>query len=163
MPAKQIAFAFITFLHDLFTAIWVGGLITLGLTVLPAARKVLGMGPETRQLMQAIQRRLSRLVYAAIVVLAVTGMLLARRSPAFQGVLSFATPYATVLSLKHILVLLMIVLALVRSLALGGATAPSTPAQEKRKVALLLLNMVLGVLVLLLSGFSAALGAPPPL
>jgi len=37
-------FAIVTFLHDLFTAVWIGGVITLGITVLPSAKKVLGNG-----------------------------------------------------------------------------------------------------------------------
>jgi putative copper export protein len=162
MPSKQIVFALVTFLHDLFTAVWVGGLITLGLAVLPSARKVLGKGPETKKLMHVVQNRLSPLVYVSIVGLGVTGMLLARRSPAFQGLFGFGSPYATVLSSKHILVLLMVVIALIRTLVLGRAAGPSGLAQEKLKAGLLLLNMVLGVAILLLSGFSAALSAPPP-
>ena len=42
MPSKQIVFALVTFLHDLFTAVWIGGLVTLALSVLPSARAVLG-------------------------------------------------------------------------------------------------------------------------
>ena len=69
----------------------------------------------------AVQARLSRFAWVSIVGLAVTGMLMARRSPAFGGIFSFANPYAAVLSIKHILVLLMIVLALYRSLFLMRA------------------------------------------
>lgn len=39
MPTKTIVFGLITFLHDLFTAAWIGGLITLGLTVMPSVKK----------------------------------------------------------------------------------------------------------------------------
>jgi len=160
MP-KQIVFAIVTFLHDLFTVVWVGGLITLGLVVLPSARKVFGVGQETRKLMDAIQRRLSAFVYVSIVGLLVTGVLLSNRAPAFQGLFRFANPYSTVLAFKHLLVLLMIAVALLRSLAFRRA---SGPAQERLKVGLLFLNIALGILVLLLSGFSAALaaGGPPP-
>jgi len=162
MPTKQIVFALMTFLHDLFSAIWVGGLITMGLAVLPAARKVLGMSPETKKLMQVLQKRLSRLVYASIVGLLVTGMLLANRSPGFQGLFGLGNPYATVLGIKHILVLLMVTIALIRTLALGRGGRSASPAQEKLKAGLLLFNMVLGVAVLLLSGFNAALSALLP-
>lgn len=163
MPPKQITFALVTFLHDLFTAVWIGGLITLGLAVLPSVRAVLGMGPETKELMNAIQKRLSPLIYVSIVGLIVTGLLLSRRSPDFQGPFGFGSAYATVLSLKHVLVALMVGIALYRSLVLGRKSAPSSPRQEKLKVGLLLVNAVLGIAVLLLSGFSAALGAGPPL
>jgi len=162
MPAKQIVFALVTFLHDLFTAVWVGGLITLGLTVLPSARKVLGMGPQTKQLMDAIQKRLSVLVYVSIVGLILTGMLQANRASEFQGLFSFDNNYSTVLSLKHVVVMAMVGIALYRSLVLGRWRGPATPAQEKLSARLLFLNIVLGVGVLLLSGFATALGSGPP-
>jgi len=162
MDPKLIVFAIITFLHDLFTAVWVGGLITLGLTVLPSAKKVLGKGPEMKKLMDAIQKRLSVMVYVSIVGLLLTGLLQANRAQDFQGLFSFANTYSIFLSLKHVLVLAMIAITLYRSLVLGRRTGPSTPAQEKLSVKLLLLNMVLGVAVLLHSGFGAALAAVPP-
>jgi len=161
MPPQQIVFALITFLHDLFTALWIGGLLTLALSVRPAAIRVLGKGPESNKVLMAVQARLSRFAWVSIVGLAVTGMLMARRSPAFGGIFSFANPYATVLSIKHILVLLMIVLALYRSLFLMRAKGPTNPRQEKLKKVLLLANLLLGVAVLILSGFSSVLAASP--
>ncbi len=163
MSVQQIVFALVTFLHDLFTAVWVGGLFTLGIIVLPSARKVLGAGPQTKQLMDAIQKRLSVLVYISIVVLAVTGILLANRNPAFQGLFSFGNPYSTVLTLKLILVLAMVAVALIRSLVLGRQRGPATPSREKLSAGLLFINILLGIVVLLLTGFAVALssGTPP--
>jgi len=162
MPSKQIIFAIVTFLHDLFTTVWIGGLITLGLTVLPSAKKVLGMGPQTKNLMDAIQKRLSVLVYVSIAGLLLTGLLLSNHSPAFQGLFNFGNPYSTVLALKHVLVLAMIAVSLYRSLILGRRSGPATPSQEKLSAGLLFLNIILGVAILLLSGFSVALGSVPP-
>jgi len=162
MPVQQIVFALVTFLHDLFTAVWVGGLITSGITVLPSARKVLGAGPQTKKLMDTIQKRLSVLVYVSIVVLVVTGMLQANRNPAFQGLFRFGNPYSTVLTLKHILVLAMVAIALYRSLALGRRSGPSTPSQEKLSAGLLFLNIALSIVVLLLTGFAVAFSSGPP-
>ncbi len=163
MPVKQIVFALVTFLHDLFTVVWVGGLITLGLTVLPSARQVLGQGSQMKKLMDTIQKRLSVLVYVSIVGLVLTGLLLSNRSPAFQGIFRFGNAYSAVLTLKHVLVLVMVAVALVRSLVLGRRSGPSTPSQKRMSAGLLFLNIALGVAVLLLSGFSAALssGMPP--
>lgn len=161
MPAKQIVYAMVIFLHDLFTAIWVGGVITLGITVLPSAKKVLGKGPQTKQLMDAIQKRLSTWVYVSIVGLALTGLLQANRSPAFLGLFSFGNAYSTVLALKHILVLAMVAVALYRSLVLGRRRGPSSPAQEKLSAGLLFLNIALGTAILLLSGLSTALASGP--
>ena len=161
MP-KQVLFAVIVFLHDLFTAVWIGGLITLSFTVLPSARQVLGQGPQMKTLLNAIQKRLSVLVYVSIAGLIVTGAFQANRNPAFEGLFRLNSAYATALSLKHVAVVVMIGITLVRSLVLGRRRAPLTPPQEKLNLGLLLLNAALGVVVLLLTGLSVAYGSPPP-
>ena len=152
MP-QQIVFAVVTFFHDLFTVIWIGGLIVLGGVVLPAARKTLGTGLQTKALMAAIQKRLGVLVYISIAGLLVTGVLLSRRAAAFEGMFRFGNTYSLVLGIKHVLTLLMIAVTLLRSVILRRVT---DPALEKLKALLLFLNLALGILVLLLSGFSAA-------
>jgi len=162
MMPKQVVFALVTFLHDLFTAAWVGGMLTLVISVLPAARDALGKGPVMKRLVDAIQKRLSVVVYVSIVGLAVTGMLLSNRSAAFQGLFSVGNTFSAVLAAKHVLVIAMVAIALVRSLALGRRPGPLTASQENLNLLLLLANAVLGVAVLLLSGFSAAYASPPP-
>ncbi|MDF1515690.1 MAG: CopD family protein [Anaerolineae bacterium] len=157
MPTKTIVFALVTFLHDLFTAVWIGGLITLGLSVIPTAKKVLGKGPQTKKLVDAFQKRLSVLVYVSIVGLLLTGVLQANRSTEFQGLLHFGNAYSTVLSVKHILVVAMVGIALYRSLVLGRQRKPSSSSPEKLSAGLLLTNIILGITVLLPSGFCAAL------
>ena len=174
MPAKPIVLALVTFFHDLFTVAWLGGLFTLALVVLPTALGVWGRGPETRRLMDGIQRRLSPIVYVSIVGLAITGALLARRNPAYGGLLSFANPYTTIVSIKHLLMLAMAAVALLRSVALraapsvrltmigAGAGAPALSIRERLMGALLYLNLFFGLLVLLLSGISVAIGTRVP-
>jgi len=159
MPTKTIVFAMVTFLHDLFTAVWIGGLITLGLTVMPSIKKMLGKGPETKKLMDTIQKRQSVLTYVSLVGLVLTGLLQANRTSAFLGLFSLGNTYSAVLAVKHILVLAMIVIALYRSLALSKTT---THSQEKLKAVLLILNIIFGVSILLLSGFATALSASIP-
>lgn len=159
MPTKTIVFAMVTFLHDLFTAVWIGGLITLGLTVMPSIKKMLGKGPETKKLMDTIQKRQSVLTYVSLVGLVLTGLLQANRTSAFLGLFSLGNTYSAVLAVKHILVLAMIVIALYRSLALSKTT---THAQEKLKAVLLILNIIFGVSILLLSGFATALSSSIP-
>ena len=90
-------------------------MITLGITVLPSARKALGAGPQTRQLMETNLERLSVLVYISIPVLIVTGILMAKRTAQFSGLFSFSNAYSGVMAIKHILVIVMVVIAVVRS------------------------------------------------
>lgn len=160
MAPKQIVFAVVTFLHDLFTAAWIGGLLTLVVSVLPAARSLLGE-PAAQRLMGAIQRRLRWVVYASMAGLAVTGLLLSRQAPGFQGLFVFGAPYATVLSLKHLAMVGMVAAALGRSLLVPRLRC-SEPVRMRWSRALLMINLALGVLVLLLSGVLSAVGAALP-
>lgn len=138
MHVTTAALTAVLFFHDLLTVIWVGGLITLGAVVLPAARVAFGMGPQVAVLMNRIQSRLRWLVYAAIAGLIVTGVLLSRGNPEFSGLFVWTDSYSLALSLKHVLVLVMVVIAVVRSTALrmevpasagaGAAVAATSPA-----------------------------------
>jgi len=160
MFAEAIRFGLVKFLHDLFTAVWTGGLIALALSVLPAARASLRPGPQTKKLMTAIQGRQSTLIYISIVGLLLTGLLRARRSPEFLGLLAVGNAYSAAMAIKHILVLAMIGVALYRSLILGRKPTPLTQPQEKLNAGLLLANAALGVAVLLVSGIVAGLATP---
>jgi len=159
MTTQTIVFGLVTFLHDLFTAVWIGGLITLGLSVMPAIKKILGKGPETKKLMDTIQKRNSVLVYASMIGLVLTGLLQANRTSAFLGLFSLGNIYSVVLAVKHILVIAMIAIAFYRSLALANTT---TPKQEKLKKILMMSNIVFGIFILLLSGIATALSSSIP-
>ncbi len=149
------ALAIVSFLHDLFAATWIGGMIAVGLSFRPAAVHVLGQTPQTKKLLSTMQKRQSTLAYISMVGLAITGALMARQNPNFLGMFHFGNPYATALSIKHLLVIAMIAIALVRTLVL--AKGKSTPQRNKLSAQLLYLNIALGVIVLLLSGFCTAL------
>ena len=162
MMPKQIVMALVIFLHDLFTAVWIGGMIILAGVILPTAKRVLGPGEPMRKFLGAIQRRLSVLVYVSMVGLVLTGTLQSRSSPAFLGLLSFANPYSATLAIKHILVLAMVIIALYRRLALAPKLTPQ-PARDKLSMLLLVVNIACGIGVLVLSGLTAAISSGPPL
>lgn len=153
-PAIPIA---ILFLHNLFTAVWIGGLITLGLVVLPVTSKTLGKGAKTKELIDKIQNRLSVFVYISMLGLAATGMLLAKRAPQLEGLFSFANGYSTVLAIKHIVVILMVVTAFSRRFILRQTGDKLRPRLRKAGLGLLFANVLLGIVVLLLSAMSAVM------
>lgn len=157
MSAKIIVFALVSSLHDLFSAIWMGGLIVTVLAFMPAVKAVLGANPQAKKVMSAFQKRQSTWVYISIVGLILTGLLMTERSPEFERLFGFGNPYTAALSIKHILVLAMIAISLYRSLVLGRAQGPSSAQKEKLNAKLLLANVVLAFSVLLTSGFVAAL------
>ena len=156
MNSPMIVFGVVRGLHDLFTAIWIGGMIVLAVAVMPSARQVLGDGPQFRQLLSIVQKRLSSIVYVSMVGLIVTGMLEARQNPQFGGLFGFGSPYAAVLAVKHLLVIAMVAVALYRSLVLAKREARTA---WRLNASLLRANLLLGVVVVLLSGIIGALGA----
>ncbi len=155
-PAIPIA---VLFLHNLFTVVWVGGLIILGTVVLPVTSKTLGRGAKTKELIDNIQNRLSVFVYVSMLGLLGTGMLLANRAPQFEGLFSFANGYSTVLAIKHIVVILMVGIALFRRTALKQRGDKLQPRRRKAGLGLLFANVVMGILVLLLSAMSVVLAS----
>ena len=158
-PAIPIA---VLFLHNLFTAVWIGGLITLGVVILPVTSKTLGRGPKTKELIDKIQNRLSVFVYVSMFGLAGTGMLLANRASQFEGLFSFANGYSTVLAIKHIGVILMVIIALSRRFVIKQRGDKLQPRLRKAGLGLLYANVFLGIVVLLLSAMSVVLASQVP-
>lgn len=154
---SPLGYGIVRGIHDLATAAWIGGLIGMVTVTLPALRSVLGKGPEMNRLVAAIQSRLAVLVHVSIALLIVTGLIEARQAEQFLGLLRFANPYSTALGVKHLMVLMMIVIAFYRSRALGAGRVSGDPARQRLSLALLMANLVLGVAVVLLSGVTAAL------
>lgn len=160
MPNPYVP-ALVTFLHDLFTAAWIGGMISLGLVTLPALRGALGPGPQVQGLGQAIYRRLRVVARVSIVGLLVTGLLLSRRAPGWQGLFVAGNRYASALAAKHVVVVLMVIIALVRGLLMQRSAVQFDPERNRALGALLVINMVLGVVVLALSAYAATLASLP--
>ncbi|HFC09090.1 MAG TPA: hypothetical protein ENJ54_04420 [Chloroflexi bacterium] len=153
MSAQSLAI--ISFLHDLFAVTWIGGMIAIGITFRPTVVQVLGQTPQTKKVLSTMQKRQSILAYISMVGLAITGALMAKHSPHFLGLFHFGNPYANTLATKHIFVIVMVIIALVRTLVLSKGQA--TPQRAKLSATLLYINIALGIGVLLLSSFGAAL------
>ncbi len=157
MTPQQIILGSVTFLHDLFTAIWIGGLVFLSISLIPVSKKDLGDGMQTNKLMDAILKTHSPYVYASILGLFITGIIQARMSPSFSGLMRFDSAYSSLITVKHWLTFTMVAIALFRSIA--GRKKPGQADLHKMKLSLTLIhvNSVLGVLVLLLSGMLSTL------
>ena len=57
MPENIVLFAIITFLHDLATVVWIGGLFSLTILVIPGIQTVIGKSSQTGEILNSIQRR----------------------------------------------------------------------------------------------------------
>ncbi len=168
-PAWALSLAY--WLHMLATIVWIGGLASMSILVIPAARRAL----DTRQyalLLGALQARLEPLGWFSIILLVGTGMLQMSASPNYQGFLEIQNRWAAAILLKHILFFLMLGISAyltwglfpkLRRLALQQARGLENPAaseiqskllrQENR---LVWANLTLGVLVLLLTAIARA-------
>ena len=148
----------VTFLHDLFTAIWIGGLIVLGVTVIPVIRR---QKQQTKELSKNIQKRLNNIVLISIVGLWITGMLLANRSTSFTGLFSTSNTYSLAMAIKHSLVIIMTVLSLARTWLVVRTKKATEPSMEKVGAIMLFCNIIVGIAVLLLSAYTAIIANLP--
>jgi len=144
-------------LHNVFTSIWIGGMLVMVISFLPSIRKEIKDVELQGSVIDKIMSRHSKWVYAGIVILAVTGMLMARLSDQTTGLFNFANPYATILSIKHALVILVTVIALARSIAFKNAASSKDKSKKKLSMALLLVNAFLGTVILVLSSIAAVM------
>lgn len=159
-----IAPILIIFLHNVFTALWIGGMLTLAFTVLPAMRKVLGKSKETQALNFMIKKKLSLLTYISIIGLIVTGLLMSNRavlSWLSTGFLSFGNEYSILMSIKHLLYFVMIFLSLFRSQIVDRVKKFTPEQKQKLNILTLLLNILAGLAVLFLSSYVSVLAALP--
>ena len=125
MSPQIILFATISFLHSLFTVIWMGGMIVTLLAYSPAVRSALGPGPQTKKVMGTYKKKQRIWVWISMAGLVITGFLMSRRSPEFVQFFSFSNPYSIALSIKHIIVIVMIGIALYRSIVLAPKSMPA--------------------------------------
>ena len=145
-------------IHNIFTSIWIGGMLVMVISFLPSIRKEIKDVKLQGSVIDRIMSHHSKWVYLGIVILAVTGMLMARLSDQTSGLFNFANPYATILSIKHALVILVTVIALVRSIAFKNAASSKDKSKKKLSIALLLVNAFLGIVILVLGSINAVIG-----
>ena len=145
-------------LHNFFTSIWIGGMLVMVITFLPTIRKEIKDGGLQGAVIDKVMSQHSKWVYIGIVVLAGTGMLMARMSGQTSGLFNFNNPYATILSIKHILVILITVIAIIRSVVFKNATSGKDKSKKKLSMALLMVNALLGTVILVLSSIITVIG-----
>ena len=143
--------------HNIFTSVWVGGMLALALSAMPSIRKEIKDPGTQGKVMDQVLVRQSRWVYIGIIVLFVSGVLMTRLSGQSNGLLDFTNTYATVLSIKHILVILMTLIAVIRSTVFRKAASSMNKGKKKVSMALLMINTLVGLAVLVLSSVTAIL------
>ena len=168
MPPSALAISY--FVHLIATVIWVGGLATLLLLVVPAARKTLGEQAQTHAFWRMIRKRFVPWTNFALVVLLLTGFIQMSGDEHYEGMLQFGNEWSVAMLLKHLAFLGMILFGLL----LQFGTAPALeraqlladrgkgdPAEvtrlTRRETRLSWITLVLGVAVLAFTAWATAL------
>jgi len=154
-------------LHMLATVVWIGGLASLSLLVLPAARRSLEASAYSR-LLENLQRRFDPLSWLCLAVLGVTGLFQMSANLNYQGFLTIQNRWAVAILLKHLVFIGMTALSAyltwgilpgLRRAALRQLRQPDgTQVLElqRQEARLLRINLVLSVAVLALTALARA-------
>lgn len=156
MP-KYLVFGIIKSLHDIFTALWIGGLLTTALAFMPAIMHKRNKSNNYKTLVVQYQSHLRIITLVSIIGLWVTGLLLGKQNPAYSGFMTYSTTYETLISIKHLLIFTMIIGAIIRGYIVGPKFGQFKPIQKKVYAGLLFFNALLGIVVLFISGISTAI------
>ena len=100
-----------------------------------------------------IQNKLSVLAITSMIGLAITGLLMTSRVVTLNGLFDFSTQYTVALSIKHIIGILMVIIAMIRRFYMDRIFGLKNPKREKYNVLLLISNVILGWIVLILSAY----------
>jgi uncharacterized membrane protein len=166
-PPSIWALSLAYWLHMLATVAWIGGLVSLSLLVLPAARQALD-DQAYAGLIGKLRRRLDPLGWACLIALAATGLFQMSANPNYQGILAVDNLWAVAILIKHLVFLVMIGVSAFMTwgvmprlqraalLASRGQETPEARRWQQQEKLLLWLNLVLGVLVLGLTALARA-------
>ena len=149
----DLVYGIIRGLHDIATVLWIGGLIFLSFVLIPSAKKYLKEEDTGAQsLSKSIMKKTNMIIGIGFIVIIVTGVLEVRYSESFQGLFRFGNTYSILLSIKHILVLVMILLVVLRRVLPKPQKNPNPP------LLVMYINTIIGIAVVILSGIVTALG-----
>lgn len=142
-------------LHMAATVVWIGGLFFQSVVLPPALRKVNRPGP----LLESLRRRFQPLAWLSLAVLVGTGLVQMSASPNYEGLLSVANPWSQAIFVKHLAIFLMVAIAAYQTWVLQPRIARQALLGREadhlsRFGRLSLVNLVLGILVLGLTGLA---------
>lgn len=163
MPAPAWGLTIVYWLHMLATVVWIGGLASLALLVLPAAGNLLD-GAAYATFLEKLQRRFDPLSWFCLLMLVGTGMFQMSASPNYQGFLAVDNTWALAILLKHLAFFAMVAVSAwgtwgilpdlrrgVLRISAGKAPEQATAEIQRlqaRSLFLLRLNLALSFIVL---------------
>ena len=153
------AVALVYWLHMLATVAWIGGIVSISILVLPAARKAL-KPTDLLAFIEAMQKRLEPLAWFSLTMLIATGMFQLSVNPHYNGFFDTSTQWSLAILVKHGLVAVMVVVSAVQTWEVlpairrtlmrrgKGASEAEIVQLQKREERLLRMNFILSLLIL---------------
>lgn len=153
------ALTLVYWLHMLATVTWIGGIVSISILVLPAARKSLSPA-EQLAFIESMQKRLEPLAWFSLGLLIVTGLFQLSANSHYNGFFDVSTQWSLAILVKHGLVAVMVVVSAVQTwetlpairrtmMRRGkGASEEEIVQLQKREERLLRMNFVLSILIL---------------
>jgi len=154
-------------LHILATVVWIGGLASLSIFVLPAAKHTL-QPQEYSKFLTALQKKMQPVSWLCLVTLIFTGLFQMVTHPSYVGFLVIVNSWDEAILVKHLAVGVMLVLSayvtwgLIPSLnrmafiqAMGKTVNEAEKQKlEQRQLSIMQLNLFLAVIILLLTAWA---------
>lgn len=145
--------------HLFATVVWFGAMTTMFFILLPAAKVALEP-PVMGKFMGVLAKKMKTVVYVSIIVLIVTGAVIMALNPSDAGY-GFGSRLGMVLIVKHFLVALMIFVGVYISegilpkiaKAVAKGPSPEVGALQKKQMKMAMINFILSLIILLLSGY----------
>lgn len=135
--------------HDIFTAIWIGGMILYILILIPSLRGAIPKSIERQKVLQKINDNLAFVMLVSMLILFVTGLMLIPGGHDDPIFLTFVNEYATYLSIKTYLFFLMFILSITK---LTYIDQIKIPVKKHRNIIILISsNIMLGIVVIVIS------------
>lgn len=167
MTPPNYALALAYWLHIVATVVWIGGIMSLTLLVIPAAKRTLDAAAYAA-LFGRLQAGLQRIGWLSLAVLIATGMFQMSAHPSYEGLLALTNSWAVAIFAKHVVVGLMVVVGayitwglmpLLSRMNFQLAAGLAVDEEKKAKLlsrekAALNFNLILSIVVLLLTAIA---------
>lgn len=165
---QLVVLSLVNWLHLAATVTWLGAMFTNMLVLMPATRETLDP-PVMGRFIGSFMKKFRPLVYRSIIVLVVSGIIMMLLNRHYLGAFDFGNLWTWLLLVKHVLIIIMVVMAVYAFENLApkvGKLAAAGPSPELAKLQKLQMNIamagtLMALSVLLLTSIITAISSLP--
>lgn len=121
------------FFHVLTAVVWIGGMMTITLLVVPELDRALADQPSLHRMLRRLRQRFAPVSGLALAVLIITGLFQMTADPHYDGLLRFSNAWSRTLLLKHILIAAMALTGLILQFGIAPALERASLLMERGK------------------------------